>query len=101
MEPIYVGKYKDDPNYWCSYLGRARIKEIIFQHTETNLTLLDILFEITDEDGHPAEFLIRLETPITEIDAFLNKLREAIDHPKPHPYHPDLFYEAISRKQRI
>lgn len=99
MAAIEVKKYKNDPKSFYSYLWQAKVKEISFQHTgPSNLKLLDIVFESTGDDSIPAELLIRLETPMSEINAFLNKLIEAIDHPKPHPWDEDLFDKAVTGK---
>jgi len=99
MESIKVKLYKDDPSSLYSYLGQAGIKAVTFQHTEDpNLKLLDIAFEMRLDSKLPAEFLIRLETPMNEIKALIKKLMEAIKNPKPHPYDEDLFDRAVTGK---
>jgi hypothetical protein len=99
MDSIKVEQYKNDPNSFFIYLGAARAKEIAFQHTESpDLKLLDIVFEVFLDDHRPAELLIRLETPMTEVKTLLNRLVQAIDHPKPHPWIEDKFYRAVTGK---
>ena len=99
MDTIKVKQYKNDPRSFFTYLGSARAKEIAFQHTESpDLKLLDIVFEIALDDHRPAEFLIRLETPMTEVRTLLNKLVQAIEHPMPHPWNEDKFDRAVTGK---
>ena len=99
MKSIEVKQYKDDPQSLYSYLGQAGIKAVTFQHTEDpKLKLLDIAFEIRLDSKLPAEFLIRIETPMSEINALLEKLTQAIKNPKPHPYDEDLFDRAVTGK---
>ncbi|MGO9613912.1 MAG: hypothetical protein ACLPX5_12870 [Dissulfurispiraceae bacterium] len=96
MESITVDQYINDPRSFFTYLGSARVKEIAFQHTENpDHKLLDIVFEILLDDHHPAEFLIRLETHMTEVQNMLNKLAQAIEHPMPHPWDEDKFEKAV------
>jgi hypothetical protein len=99
VESINVKQYKNDPRSFFTYLGSARAKEIAFQHTESpDIKLLDIVFEVTLDDHCPAEFLIRLETPVTEVQTLLHKLVQAIEHPMPHPWDEDKFYRAVTGK---
>jgi len=99
MESIKVKQYKNDPRSFFTYLDSARAKEIAFQHTESpELKLLDIVFEIVLDDSRPAEFLIRLETPMSEVQNLLNKLVQAIEHPMPHPWDEDKFDRAVTGK---
>jgi hypothetical protein len=97
MDSIKVGQYKNDPRSFFTYLGSARAKEIAFQPTESpDLKLLDIVFEIVLDDQRPAEFLIRLETPMSEMRTLLNKLGQALKHPKQHPWDEDKFDRAVT-----
>jgi hypothetical protein len=97
MDAIKVKQYKNDPRSFFTYLGPARAKEITFQHTENpDFKLLDIVFEIVLDDQLPAEFLIRLETSMTEVRTIINKLVQAIDHPMPHPWYEDKFDRALT-----
>lgn len=97
MEPIKVRPYKNDPRSFFTYLGAARVKEVAFQHTESpELKLLDIIFEIPLDDHNASEFLVRLETPMPEVQALLNKLVQAVEHPMPHPWDEDKFYKAVT-----
>jgi hypothetical protein len=99
MESIKVRQYKNDPRSFFTYLGSARGKEIAFQHTENpDVKLLDIVFEVALDDHRPAEFLIRLETPMTEVRDLLNRLIQAIEHPMPHPWDEDKFDRAVTGK---
>jgi hypothetical protein len=99
VESIKVKQYKKDPKSFFTYLGSARAKEIAFQHTESrDLKLLDIVFEVALDDQSPAEFLIRLETPMAEVGNLLNKLVQAIEHPMPHPWDEDKFDRAVTGK---
>jgi hypothetical protein len=99
MESIKVKQYKNDPKSFFTYLGSARVKEIAFQNTESpDLKLLDIVFETDLEDHHPAEFLIRLETPMAEVRSLLKKLIQAIKYPVPHPWDEDKFDKAVTGK---
>lgn len=99
MESIKVKQYKNDPKSFFTYLGSARAKEIAFQHTENpDLKLLDIIFETALEDHHSAEFLIRLETSMTEVRSLLKKLTQAIERPMPHPWDEDKFDKAVTGK---
>ena len=99
MESIKVKQYKKDPRSFFTYLGSARAKEIAFQHTDNpDLKLLDIVFETVLDDHRPAEFLIRLETPMTEVQTLLDKLVQAIEHPMPHPWDEDKFDKAVTGK---
>lgn len=99
MNTIKTKEYKNDPRSFFTYLGSARAKEIAFQHTESpDLKLPDIVFEIVLDDHRPAEFLIRLETPMTEVRNLLTKLVQAIEHPRPHPWDEDKFHKAVTGK---
>ena len=97
MDSIKVKPYKNDPSSFFTYLGEARAKEIALQHTDSRgSALLDIVFEVDLGDHRPAELLIRLETPLAEVRALLDKLGQAIQHPKPHPWDEDKFDKAVT-----
>ena len=98
MESIKVKQYKNGPRSFFTYFGAARAKEIAFQHTESDFKLLDIIFEVVLDGQHHAEFLIRFETPMTEVRGLLNKLVRAIEHPMPHPWDTDKFDRAVTGK---
>jgi hypothetical protein len=98
MKQIKVGHNKIDSRSRYVYLGSATAKAVEMQPTETNLRLLDIVFEVPLEEQEPCEFLIRVETSSMEVLAFLEKLRYAIDHPLPHPWENDLFDKAVTGK---
>lgn len=97
MEAITTEPYKNDLKSFFTYLGKARIKAVTFQHTEErDQKLLDIVFEIPLKDGHLSEFLVRLETKMTEVNNLIYKLTEAVKNPKPHPWNEDLFQKAVT-----
>ncbi len=99
MDSIKVKQNKTDPRSLYTYLGRASVKTVTFQHTERETNkLLDIVFEVVLDDERHCEFLIRLETPMGSIRSFIDKLRDAVKHPKPHHWDGDLFHKAVTGK---
>jgi hypothetical protein len=97
MKAIEIKPYQKDPKSFFAYLGSAQVKAIVYQSTEnSNIDLLDIVFATALDDNYTAELLSRLETSMQEMNYFLNKLKEALQNPKPHPYDEDLFDKAVT-----
>ena len=96
MVEIQIYPYKKNPRAFHTYLGAAKIKSIYFQGTENpKLNLLDITFTVSNDSEYPAEFMIRLETPMSEILDLIEKLNYATQNPKPHPWMEDPYEEAV------
>jgi len=99
MDSIKVKQNKSVPGSLYTYLGPASVKTVTFQHTgKATNKLLDIVFEVILDDERHSEFLIRLETPMSSIRSFIDKLRDAVKHPMPHPWDGDLLHKAVTGK---